>query len=570
MVVTRMQNSRTKYQMAWLLGFLMLLVGQPLFAVKVFAEIDSARIAENRKLDGKIQVIRLPTEKIEEAAIHLDGKPLPVQKLDESMKGSDLVTTYRFQIPGKPRGLYGLAAVTVVVDGKAYYSAPSTYEVTNAQASNSLDLEAIVAPQTPLYPSQHAVFTYRILYNRSIELTAEELPLLEAKGFQKVGDKKVKDYQNGDYTVQEISQEVRALKPGKYTYGPSHVEGFSYKEDLVGRRVYQKPRLRADEGALDILVNPFPTKDRPLSFAGAVGTYRVKARLTTPGEVHIGDKIEVGFAVSGEGELDSLSMPDVSCQPGFSGFFELGTYPYFEQRGANGKEFILTFRPLSAGLKTIPGIEFSYFDPLLQQYQTLLSQPLDIVVRPFTLQSAPRRAGYEEPKVKLSADAQPEIDYQLALGKPEHTRSPKPFELSPADLVPPNGSMQDVWIALGALPILIGGQVAFRRFRARKKPLAKRNTSEDYLALAVRSKGQGAKVFTYLEKSFFLLLKEKGFYDSVLTSPERLPTEGEVGLVRQFLVELEARRFGKGEQLSDREVLKEAQRLYNRVRYGRG
>lgn len=86
----------------------------------------------------------------------------------------------------------------------------------------------------------------------------------------------------------------------------------------------------------------------------------------------------------------------------------------------------------------------------------------------------------------------------------------------------------------------------------------------------MHSKGQSAKLFSNLEKAFFLLLQEKGHYHQLLTSAERLSTEGEVGLVRQFLLELEARRFGYGEQISDREVLKEAKRLYNRVRYGRG
>lgn len=221
--------STTYKQMISGLCAFMMVACTPLAAVQVTAAIDSARIAENRKLDRIIQVTHLPTETINEKAFQLDGKPLSVELQSESPKGKDIITSYRFQIPGKPKGLYGLPAVTVVVDGKPFYTAPSTYEVTSSQASNSLDLEVIVDPSTPLYPTQHAVFTYRIYYNRSIELTAEELPFLEAAGFQKVGDKKVKDFQTDEYTVQEISQEVRALEPGDYAYGPSYVEGFAYK-----------------------------------------------------------------------------------------------------------------------------------------------------------------------------------------------------------------------------------------------------------------------------------------------------------------------------------------------------
>lgn len=541
----------------------------PLSAVKVTAVIESARIAENRKLEGKIQVTHLTTEKVDDSAFQLNGQPLKVESLTSVANGAEIVSDYRFQIPGKPRGLYGLPAIMVMVNGKAYYSAPTTYEVTSSQASNSLELEAVVNPMTPLYPSQHALFTYRIYYNRNIELTAEELPFLEAAGFQKVGDKTVKDSQTEEYTIQEITQEVRALEPGEYAYGPSHVEGFVYKEDLTGTRVYEKPRLRADADPIKILVKAFPQQGRPPSFAGTVGQYKVKARLTTPKEVNIGDKVEVGFSVTGEGEIDSVSMPDIACQPGFSGFFELGAYPYFEQRNTNGKEFILTFRPLSADVKAIPNIEFSYFDPLSQQYQTVSSEPLPLNVRPYTFQAAPRRAGYEEPKgAQLTADVSG-VDHHLALGKADELTAPRPFELEPSDLSPPHGTIQDVWWALAVFPVLIGGQLALRRFRTRKKPLPKRIKSEDYLALAIQSKGQSARVFTYLEKCFFLLLQEKGYYDRVLTSAERLSTEGDVGLIRQFLVELEERRFGKGELLTDRQVLKDAKRLYNQIRFGR-
>ncbi len=92
-------------------------------------------------------------------------------------------------------------------------------------------------------------------------------------------------------------------------------------------------------------------------------SFSIKSRLLTPSKINIGEQIEVGVRVTGQSDLIDLSMADISCQPGFSGFFQIGDYPYFEQRDSQSKEFIISLRPLSAHITEIPPMEFSYFDP---------------------------------------------------------------------------------------------------------------------------------------------------------------------------------------------------------------
>ena len=110
----------------------------------------------------------------------------------------------------------------------------------------------------------------------------------------KSGEMQVSDYQTDTYTVQEIAQEVRAEEPGTYSFGPSILEGVSYGEDISGRKLYDKQRLRAELEPLQVEVAAFPEEGMPASFTGAVGQYAMRTKLLTPKEVAIGDPLEVG------------------------------------------------------------------------------------------------------------------------------------------------------------------------------------------------------------------------------------------------------------------------------------
>ncbi len=96
---------------------------------------------------------------------------------------------------------------------------------------------------------------------------------MEAEGFQKVGGKQIKDGQTDANSYQVISQEVIALQPGKWSYGPSIIEGVTYEEDITGKRKYDKQHLRAVAAPLTVEVVPFPADGRPASFTGALGQF---------------------------------------------------------------------------------------------------------------------------------------------------------------------------------------------------------------------------------------------------------------------------------------------------------
>ncbi len=108
-----------------------------------------------RRIEGRLSIFHKTEEKIDPNSVELDKKPLAVtfikdrvpdatdMRIDPNLDADVIVSEYSFQLPGKPKGLYILPSITVSVNGQKIRSIATTYEITSAQASSALELEAI-------------------------------------------------------------------------------------------------------------------------------------------------------------------------------------------------------------------------------------------------------------------------------------------------------------------------------------------------------------------------------------------------------------------------------------------
>lgn len=240
-------------------------------------------------------------------------------------------------------------------------------------------LEATYKGPSPLYPGQRGILIYRIYFNTSIELTLSKLPFLEAKGFQKIGDIRIRETEKEGLSLQEIEQEIEAVSPGTFHLGPSIIEG--------NKQNGTKETLRSEAPELALVVAPFPKENRPISFNGAVGTFSLKSNLISPSEVILGDKIQMIIEITGKGNLSNIRLPNLLCQPGFSGLFSLNDLPPAGDVEENSKRFVVELRPRSLLIEEIPSIQFSYFDPIKKSYYILHSPPIPIKVRQIKIPS---------------------------------------------------------------------------------------------------------------------------------------------------------------------------------------
>lgn len=115
-----------------------------------------------------------------------------------------------------------------------------------------------------------------------------------------------------------------------------------------------------------------------------VGGYNVKAELLT-GQLRSGEVAKVRFTVSGTGNPSFVSMPDIhSLLP--DGVKFIRSESAIDKKPApDGINATITFDytllPSKAGDFTLPGVEFTFFDPKTGQWYTRTTDPLQLNVQ---------------------------------------------------------------------------------------------------------------------------------------------------------------------------------------------
>ena len=165
-----------------------------------------------------------------------------------------------------------------------------------------------------------------------------------------------------------------------------------FPEDLFGRsrQVYQTVVVPSNEPVLQVL--PLPEEGRPADFNGLVGSYSL-AVSATPTTVKVGDPITLTIQVAGP-VVAGVSLPSLAEELGGDDFKVPAEMAPGQGTGVL-KTFTQTVRARHAGVKQVPSLHLSYFDPASGRYQTATSQPVPLTVaeaRTVTAQDAEGRA----------------------------------------------------------------------------------------------------------------------------------------------------------------------------------
>lgn len=585
--MVRLNRSLTVYKFFFF--FLIFLSFRISAEVNITAGIDGGKGYENTPLNGTISISHNKSELIDVNSFKFEGKPLKVEMIKEvpvTPQGSYIISIFHFEAPGKEVGLYFLPEIRVKVGNKEYQTVSSTYEIVSPTSKKiiqyptrpiesvgnvELKLEATMDGPSQLYPQQYFSFIYRFLFNGDIELTKEELPLLNAEGFKKIGDKVVKDTQEGNWNVQEIIQKYQAISPGQFVFPSSYIEGYAYYEDpILKKKTYVKPKLHAEANPLTVTILPFPEKGKPKSFQGAVGEFTIESSLLTPSTVQVGEKMRVAIDIfSRDAFLESIALPNVNQLPGIKGLFRLSDLPAIGSITGNTKRFIIEMFPLTDAIKEIPKIEFSYFDPTANQYETIATNPIPITV------------GSKTEKSKL----EPEPGAQIQNQQPE-IRDTKPLEVREKQQVQPNpieiesvekdvnevnefdsffGTWMLLWIipfAILAILIQIAILKSLRKQQEIKETIPKSN---ELWKEALEQPYPSSQFYNLLNKSFILKLYEKKVIGQSDIPLEELPNEGMGGEVKSLLYKFQEQRFSNAKKYSDDELLSQSKDLFNRL-----
>jgi hypothetical protein len=137
----------------------------------------------------------------------------------------------------------------------------------------------------------------------------------------------------------------------------------------------------AKSNIVKINVQPLP-EGSPESFNGAVGDFSFKADINNT-TTKSNEPLTLNVSVSGSGNIKLIDMPEINFPNGFEQYDPKVNEKINRKGRINGsKTGQYLFVPRVVGIREIPPIEFSYFNPAKKKYITLKSEPFKIDIKP--------------------------------------------------------------------------------------------------------------------------------------------------------------------------------------------
>ncbi|MBD3309466.1 tetratricopeptide repeat protein [candidate division KSB3 bacterium] len=141
---------------------------------------------------------------------------------------------------------------------------------------------------------------------------------------------------------------------------------------------------------LEVTILPLPEENRPETFTGDVGNFTMSATLD-PTEVTQEEPVTLTVKIQGTGNIKTVKEPVITLPESFKRYdTEISEHLFPLQEPMQGEKIFNTVLiPLDAGQYQLEPVQFSFFDPQRQAYQTLTSEPLTLTILPNVGEEAP-------------------------------------------------------------------------------------------------------------------------------------------------------------------------------------
>lgn len=306
--------------------------------------------------------------------------------------------------------------------------------------------EAFVDTDTP-YQGEQVLYTlrlYRALENfGQIEYKA---PIFTGFWSEQAPDQKDYTTQAGGraYMVSELQHVLFPTVAGQTTIDPARFTLPGAFLGASGSEVASAP--------VTLNVQPLPA-GAPASFQGAVGQFSMESDVN-PTDVKVGDAVTQRVTISGAGNVEQITDPVWAEDAAWRAFDSKASTDSELQNGqlTGVRRIERVLVPTQAGQLTLPGAEYSYFDPAAGEYRTLASEPAVLTVAP-----DPNAPAAQPP----AAPGQPAA---AAVAVHPDLRPIKVAAASQGLVATPSLPQQPAYWALWALPVaLVAGQYTWQR-----------------------------------------------------------------------------------------------------------
>ncbi len=321
--------------------------------------------------------------------------------------------TYSYYLQPRSIGKYSIGSASIQFDGGTFKTQPLTIEVvkgntqpqqqsndntiSNADIADNLFIRAIVDKQK-VYLGEQVTVVYKLYTRLNI---ASQMSINKLPNYEGFWSEEIETANNIDFTTEVINgKQYRVGVLKRAALFPSQTGELSITpfELNVPVQIQKKKRsnnifddffndpfgrsetyeYNAKSNTVKISVLPLPEAKKPESFAGAVGRFEITSSIEQK-KYKTNEPITLKLTISGSGNIKLLNIPEITPPTGLDKY-----EPKTDEQisagavvtGVKTIEYVIV--PRIAGIKEIPPIEFSYFDPSKKSYVTLTTQSYTI------------------------------------------------------------------------------------------------------------------------------------------------------------------------------------------------
>ena len=333
--------------------------------------------------------------------------------------------TFTYTVVPIEQGTLKVPAATIVVEGKSVKSGTTNIEVLPAsssqgqQPSNSQQggsnrqqrqqqsssgsgqignnelYMTVTANRQKIYEQEAVMLTYKLYTLVNIQQISGEMPQIDGCHVQEIDRQaqlslkyeRVNGRNYGTAVWKQyvlFPQKTGKLKIPSITFD-TQVEVQNHSMDpfdifFGGGSLSQMVRKQIKTPVVEIEVLPLPTP-KPDNFSGAVGKFSVSATLT-PEQVNANDAATLRLVVSGQGNMKLMKAPTIRFPQDFEVYDpKENNKTTNTSTGAKGNiiyEYVVV--PRHGGKYSIPPVEFCYFDPEAERYNTVRTDSFSLAV----------------------------------------------------------------------------------------------------------------------------------------------------------------------------------------------
>ena len=312
--------------------------------------------------------------------------------------------TYSYFLSPIEKGSFEIGQASIEVDGEIYKTLPTQIIVTSAVdqptnpndpnylADKKIHLVAELSNDNPfLNEAISVVYKLYVSPDTGVDNWRELEAPRYANFWSNNIDIKSLNVQNGTYNGEPYRfvilrrtllypQKTGTLKIEPLTLDIS-VQVPSNRRDFFGNLITSSINKTVSSGSSLINVKLLPTDNKPTDFSGAVGNFSFETKSDKK-ELLIDEAFQLSLIVSGNGNFNLFDDPKIFLPNSLEVYEpEKISNVSVKANGIKGKvNKKYTIVPNNPGKYTIPEIKFSFFNPKLEEYKTIYSDPIYVDV----------------------------------------------------------------------------------------------------------------------------------------------------------------------------------------------